>query len=63
MHVFADSNVAICQLMLFKCPVGMLVQVHIHKRILYRIQKSDVVVFVHWLPSKMLPIARLRRLL
>ena len=32
-HVFSDSNLAICQLMLFKCQVGMVVQVCILKRI------------------------------
>ena len=43
----------------FKCRHGK----HVRQRILYRIQKSQVVVFVHWVPSKMQPADPLSRVL
>ena len=60
-HIFADSNSPICLLMLFKCPVGMAMQARVLKRILYRIRKSEVVVFVHWVLSEIQPADPLSR--
>ena len=48
-------------LLLFRCPVGMVAQVQILKRVLCRMQCIYVTIFVHWVPSELQPANPLSR--